>query len=512
MTIRIYNTLSRCKEPLQTVGDGKVGMYLCGPTVYKPSHIGHMVGPVIFDAIKRYLVYNGYQVTWVVNITDVDDKLIAEAERRHLPMADVAAEMTEDYIGNLQALGVDSIDVMPKATEHMPEMIAFIESLIDKGYAYNAHGDVYFEVDKYPEYGKLSRRSVDELQGEGGQSADQKRHANDFALWKRAKPGEPSWDSPWGAGRPGWHIECSAMSHKLLGDTFDIHGGGLDLIFPHHENEIAQSECCHGKPMARFWMHNGLMQASGESGKVGGRATRAVDQPHAAAAKISKSTGARPFRELLAEHAPETIRFFLLTTHYRRPIDFSDERLREVHAGLDTFYRLFKRYQRVTGQSIYDLPTPRLRSEGEQAAGDDPLLGEVAQRREAFLDAMDDDFNTGAAIGDLFELARLLNRFCDSAGLEDPDHRDDAARDRLRRAATTLRELGATLGLFQSPPQADSSASDDLLAGLMNLLVGIRQAAREKKDFATADHIRDTLGGLGITLEDRPGGTEWSLD
>ena len=273
MTLRVYNTLSRTKEPFEPVQPGKVGIYLCGPTVYDRAHIGHMVGPVIFDTIKRFLVHAGYQVTWVVNITDVDDKLIKKARERGVSMAEVARENTEDYLKNLAGLGVDQIDHMPKATESMGEIIRFTQALIDRGFAYAVDGDVFFDVGKDREYGKLTNRTVDALQGEGGEAAAKKRSSADFALWKRAKPGEPSWDSPWGQGRPGWHIECSAMSRRILGETFDIHGGGLDLIFPHHENEIAQSECCHGQPMARYWLHNGLLKRAA-AGKVGGRAER----------------------------------------------------------------------------------------------------------------------------------------------------------------------------------------------------------------------------------------------
>jgi len=269
--IEIYNTLSHSKEPFRTVVAGKVGMYLCGPTVYKPSHIGHMVGPVIFDTVKRFLVYSGWQVTWVVNITDVDDKLIAESTARGMSMANLAHEMTADYLDNLAALGVDGIDEMPKATDHIEGIVAFIQGLVDKGFAYAADGDVYFDVTKDEDYGKLTNRSVEQTQGEGGTTANRKRSSADFALWKQAKPGEPSWESPWGPGRPGWHIECSAMSGALLGEHFDIHGGGLDLVFPHHENESAQRESLDGCPMATYWMHNGLMQAAGAAGRGGGR-------------------------------------------------------------------------------------------------------------------------------------------------------------------------------------------------------------------------------------------------
>ena len=268
-TLTVYNTLSKKKEPFRTVEEGKVGVYLCGPTVYDKAHIGHMVGPVIFDCIKRYLKYCGYHVTWVVNITDVDDKLINKANERGISMLDVAEENIADYNGNLTALGVDQINHFPRATDCMPDIIQFVESLVDQGIAYESDGDVYFNVGKDAEYAKLSNRSIESMQGEGGAAGERKRHPADFALWKAAKADEPSWQSPWGNGRPGWHIECSAMSKKLLGETFDIHGGGLDLIFPHHENEIAQSECCHHKPMVTYWAHNGLLRAGTGSDKIG---------------------------------------------------------------------------------------------------------------------------------------------------------------------------------------------------------------------------------------------------
>ena len=356
-----------------------------------------MVGPVIFDAVKRYLVYSGYDVTLVVNVTDVDDKLIAESNSRGVPMSQLAAEMTTDYMHNLEALGVDSIDHFPRCTETMDEIVKFTSTLIEKGFAYEVEGDVYFEVGKCPGYGKLSHREVEALQGDGGGMAQRKRASADFALWKSAKPGEPSWPSPWGQGRPGWHIECSAMSRLLLGETFDIHGGGLDLMFPHHENEIAQSECCHGRPMAKYWMHNGLMQASSEVGKVGGRNTRAATEGDLAsqeAGKISKSKGSEPFREMLKQFSGETIRFFVLSSHYRRPIDFSERRLHEVETGMDTFHRFFKRFERLVGKSYYELAAPASRKEGDFVPGDDPLLKVAAEHRNRFLEAMDDDFNT----------------------------------------------------------------------------------------------------------------------
>jgi cysteinyl-tRNA synthetase len=303
------------------------------------------------------------------------------------------------------------------------------------------------------------------------------------------------------------------MSRRILGETFDIHGGGLDLVFPHHENEIAQSECCHSKPLAKFWMHNGLMQASNEVGKLGGRATReegAGDQLAQEAGKLGKSKGAAPFADLLERHAPETIRFFLLSTHYRRPIDFSEGRIEEVHTGLEQFYRFFKRYERIAHKNFYDLPYAAERSQGQIQDTNHPTLAQIAGLRTRFLEAMDDDFNTGGAVGDLFELVRTLNKFADDEKLE--GGQPDAARlVTLTQGASTLRELGATLGLFRAPSEKPAAAAGELADKLMALIIELRAAARAKKDFATADRIRQALDEAGITLEDRPGGTEWTL-
>jgi len=508
--IEVYSTLSRQKAPLVTVQPGQVGMYLCGPTVYKPSHIGHMVGPVIFDTVKRHLEYSGYAVTWVVNITDVDDKIIAESTARGTTMEKLAAEMTADYLDNLAALGVTGIDAMPKATEHIGTIIAFIEGLIAKDFAYASDGDVYFDVLKDADYGKLTNRSVEQMQGEGGSTAERKRSAADFALWKKAKSGEPSWESPWGPGRPGWHIECSAMSRALLGEHFDIHGGGLDLVFPHHENEIAQSESLHGCPMATVWMHNGLMQAAGAAGKVGGRPRGTEAAPDDAASqtatKISKSTGAEPFKNLLVRHRPEVIRLLLLSTHYRSPIHFGDEPLGESGRAMEAFERLFGRFERISGQSFYALPC-RSRSEGDAAviaAGDD-----VKELRTKFLAAMDDDFNTAIAIAVLFDFVRTVNKFIDQHALETQKPAAELAT--LDAMLRVLRELTGVLGLFLEPPRAATGGADEgLVAKLMDLVIEIRAHARKAKDFATADLVRNKLTEAGIVLEDRPDGTGWS--
>ena len=507
--IEIYSTLSRDKRPLETVRPGEVGMYLCGPTVYKPSHIGHMVGPVIFDTVKRHLEYSGWRVTWVVNITDVDDKIIAESAARGTTMAQLAEEMTRDYLDNLAALGVTGIDSMPKATEHIGTIITFIEGLIAKGHAYASDGDVYFDVTRDPDYGKLTNRTVEQTQGEGGSTAERKRSAADFALWKKAKSGEPSWESPWGPGRPGWHIECSAMSKAILGEQFDIHGGGLDLVFPHHENEIAQSESLHDRPMASFWMHNGLMQAPGAAGKVGGR-PRGVeggdDVVSQTATKISKSSGAEPFRNLLGRHRPEAIRFLLLSTHYRSPIAFGEEPLGECARAMEAFERLFARFQRISGRSFHALPS-RDRCAGDAAvaaAGPD-----VAALRAKFLAAMDDDFNTAIAMATLFDFVRVVNKFIDSSALEKQAAVADVAT--LTAMMAVFRELTAVLGLFLVAPSVQPSAGDDdLVAKLMDLVIEIRANARKAKDFATADLVRTKLTAAGIVLEDRADGTGWA--
>ncbi len=508
--MKVYNTLTKTKEEFVPVRPGHVGIYLCGPTVYKPSHIGHMVGPVIFDTVKRYLGYSGFQVRLVVNITDVDDKLIAESNARGIPMAAVAEEMTADYMANLKAMGVlENVDDFPKATGHIGNIVKFVEGLISKGFAYVSEGDVYFDVSQFDGYGKLSHRSLGDMQGEGGTAAGRKRTPYDFALWKGAKPGEPAWDSPWGKGRPGWHIECSVMSKEILGETFDIHGGGLDLVFPHHENEVAQSEALHGCPMAKYWLHNGLMQASSEVGKVGGRNTRSAEEGNIVsqeAGKISKSKGSSAFRDLLKQVPAETIRFFLLSSHYRRPIDYGMERLQEVGKGLETFYRFFKRFQKITGNSFYAIDFPKDRLAGD-AGPFDPAVKEL---RTKFIESMDDDFNTGGAIGVLFDLVRTLNKSIDDDKLELTANEEQKAT--LVRNTTTLKELCATLGLFLAEPEEKSDGNDALSGKLMELLIELRADAKKAKNFTTADTIRDRLKTIGVVLEDRPGGkTDWSV-
>lgn len=514
--IRIYNTLTKNKEVFEPVTPGKVGIYLCGPTVYKESHIGHMVGPVIFDTIKRFLTYSGYQVTWVVNITDVDDKLIGQMHERGVPMSEIAEEMTIDYLNNLRALGVDQIDQMPKATEHMAAIIKFTQSLIEKGFAYASGSDVFFDVTKDPGYGKLSNRNAEEQQGEGGGAASKKRNSGDFALWKSAKPGEPAWDSPWGKGRPGWHIECSAMSKAILGDTFDIHGGGLDLVFPHHENELAQSECCSGRPMVKYWLHNGLLRKSDLSGKIGGRTEREA-APAEASGKLSRSGGAGGLADDIARLSGERIRFFLLRTHYRSTVMFGEEGLEEAATALESFYRFFERFHKITKQRYFNLTAPSRRGEGETNPGGEPLLKTVRQLRANFLEKMDDDFNTGGAIAELFDLVRELNKFADQNNLDrfaevlPQEYKQVFADPHVRtlvKGARVLRELSLILGLFRNTP-AKRGGGDNLTPKLMDLLISLRAEARARKDFASSDRIRNGLNEIGVTLEDKKGVTEW---
>ncbi len=494
MTLRVYNTLTREKEPFQPVTPGQVGIYLCGPTVYKPPHLGHLVGPVIFDAIKRYLVHKGFKVTWVVNITDVDDKIIAEAEKRGMTFEALAAEQTQLYLQVLADLGVkDQIDHFPRAAAHMKEIIDITQTLIDKRHAYATdHGDVWFDTASDHDYGKLSNRRLDEQEAGGRDLAGSgKKHPADFALWKSAKPGEPAWDSPWGRGRPGWHIECSAMSIKYLGETFDIHGGGDDLKFPHHENELAQSECCTGKTFVKYWLHNGLTRIK----------TKAASGEWKSE-KMSKSIGnTMDARDLIDTHGPDVIRYLLLSTHYRSPIEFSDEVLANVKKALAVFTRLFERIERMGGDGVQGSGFGKSDTDNRNL-NPEPL---TEPYEEKFLASMDDDFNTAGAIASLHECAGAINAEIEKSGLE--KSKEAAATLRVARATSRLKQLAQVLGLFTV--EHKTKADDSLAEGLMQLIIQLRAEARKKKDFATADAIRDGLGRLNIALVDRPDGTGW---
>lgn len=498
MSLRVYNTLTQQKELFEPLRPGKVGIYLCGPTVYKPPHIGHMVGPVIFDAIKRYLQFKGYEVTWVVNITDVDDKLINEANATGQSVQQIADRCTDLYLECLKMMGVDTIDKFPKASEHMQDMIEVISQLIERDHAYEADGNVWFSVASDPEYGKLSHRSAEEQEAVRTTEGSGKRDPRDFALWKAAKPGEPTWPSPWGHGRPGWHIECSAMSMKYLGETIDIHGGGDDLKFPHHENELAQSECATGRTFAKYWMHNGLTRVKT---KLSGQEV---------AQKMSKSLGniIDPV-QFVAKNGADLLRYLLLSTHYRRPIDFSDDVIVSVKKGYSVFPRLFERLDRVLGGPIPEdaQDMDRISSllfDTEHAHFAQAVLG----HKMKFLEMMDDDFNTAGAIAVMHELAGEINAFIEKNNLERAKQPEQVQA--VTAAVLTLRKLGSVMGLFRKDlPRPQLVQTDALADDLMKLLIELRNQARKDKNFALADAIRNGLTALGITLEDRPDGTVW---
>jgi cysteinyl-tRNA synthetase len=498
MSLKVYNTLSQKKEIFTPVRPGKVGIYLCGPTVYKPSHIGHAVGPIIFDTVKRYLQFKGFEVTWVVNITDVDDKLIVEAREQGCGVLELAERMTAGYLEAMARLGVTGIDHMPKASLHIPEIIDICQRLIDKGAAYVSNGDVYFNVTAAVDYGKLSHRRLEDQQaGSRELAGEQKRHPGDFALWKAAKPDEPAevqFDSPWGKGRPGWHIECSAMSVKYLGETFDIHGGGMDLIFPHHENEIAQSETCFEVPFAKYWLHNGLTRFN----------TKKISKSDAEMQQAMKEL---TLTSLLGRYSPELLRFFVLSTQYRRPIEFSAEEMAAKKKGIETFYRLFERVGRIAGGNVYDgVPDLDQIHDTAEIEPETQFVTACLDHRARFLEAMDDDFNTGAAIGVLFELASTINRFLDEQQL-DLQSKPRAASLGMA-AVQTLRSLAGVLGVFERPPSAPE-AGGQMVDDLMKILIEVRASARRDKQFKLGDMIRDRLTALGIRLEDRADGTIW---
>jgi cysteinyl-tRNA synthetase len=441
--LQVYNTLSRTKEPFKPHEPNKVKMYVCGVTVYDYCHLGHARAYIVFDMIRRYLEYRKYAVTYIQNFTDIDDKIIRRANETKTSYLDVTEKFIAEYYQDFDALGIKRADMYPKATEHIGEIIAVIEALIAKGKAYAVQGDVYYDVSTFPEYGKLSGRKLDDNEAGARVAVDDiKKNPLDFALWKSAKPDEPSWDSPWGKGRPGWHIECSAMSMKHLGETFDIHGGGQDLVFPHHENEIAQSEGATGKPYVKYWLHNGFVN---------------IDN-----AKMSKSLGNFfTIRDILKKYDPEVLRFFVLTTHYRSPINFSEEQLIEAKKGLEKLY-----------VAIY---------ENKEEKNDS-----LQNYADEFVKYMDDDFNSAGAIGVLFTLATHANREKSSA------------------AAALLKQLGGVLGLLQAEKKTESLDAE------IETLIEQRIQAKKNKDFATADKIRNDLLERGIALKDTPQGTTWS--
>jgi len=482
--MKVYNTLSAQKEEFSPQGD-EVKMYVCGVTPYDDAHIGHAMSYIVFDVIRRYLQFCGYKVKYVQNITDIDDKIIDRANRLGISARELAEKYTSSYFADMDALNIKRADIYPRATEEIPKIIEIIQGLIEKGYAYPAQGSVYFRVRSVPNYGKLSHRSPESVMaGARIEAGEEKEHPMDFALWKASKPGEPSWASPWGQGRPGWHIECSAMSLKYLGDSLDIHGGGQDLIFPHHENEIAQSESFTGtKPFVKYWLHNGLVQFGEE--------------------KMSKSVGNLiTVQEALEKYSADAIRIFVLSSHYRSPLTYSEEALEAAERGADRL---------------------RQASHGEGKREKTGKKIDVEPYRNRFVEAMDDDFNTAQALAILFALAKEINR-CKSEGIE-----AEAARN-------LLKELGEIMGLtFKLPPswvrdidsgliaQISKSIYDELNLGdmrreelktetLIDDLVNIRSGLRRAKKWQQADLIRNKLAEAGVFLEDiplAPSGTVW---
>ena len=464
MTLRIYNTLTRQTEEFQTVEPGKVRMYVCGPTVYANAHIGHAMAAIVFDMVRRYLIYRGYQVRYVTNFTDVDDKIIRRANERGEDPIALANHYADEYIRHLNELNIMPADVYPKVSETMPEIIQMVQSLGEGGYAYQLASDVYFRVTKDEDYGKLSRRSLEEaLSGTRVEEDQRKEHPGDFALWKGAKPGEPAWESPWGPGRPGWHIECSAMSLRHLGEQIDIHGGGNDLIFPHHENEIAQTESMTGKSFARYWMHNGMLQLAGE--------------------KMSKSLGNLiTIDDFLNKHSSDALRILIYSGHYRKPVVYNDETLTAA--------------QRVLTRLLTALrPGKGPKTTGEEV---DTLREATENARANFITAMDDDFNTSTGMTAIFELVRAINSARD-AGVSGPF---------FSAAQQTLRELTGVLGLTLTEETNEGSGRGDVKP-FVDLLVNIRTELRTAKQWALADKVRNGLKEQGIVIEDTPEGPVW---
>jgi len=480
MSLRVYNTMSGKKEEFQPLVPGKVGMYVCGVTVYDYCHIGHARANIVFDIIFRYLQFAGYETTYVRNYTDVDDKIIKRANERGIDSKALAEEFITAFDEDMDALGLAKPTFEPRATEYIDKIIEICQVLIDKGNAYASGGDVYYRVDKFDNYLKLSKRNMEEMQA-GARIApgEQKENPMDFALWKAAKPDEPSWESPWGPGRPGWHIECSAMSSSLLGDSFDIHGGGRDLIFPHHENEIAQSEAANDKPFAKYWIHNGFVNVNQE--------------------KMSKSLGNFfTIRDILKQYDPEVVRFFILSAHYRSPIDFSDQNLVEAQAGLSRFYEALL----TADQAV----------EGAAESNVESTLG--AELEAKFREAMDDDFNSALAIAHLFEGVRTMNRLCATKKFK--KKADLVAQVRDLRA--TVLQLGDVLGIYNSDPatwlervKLAGLAKLDITAEEIEAQIEARLQAQANKDFAKSDEIRDALAQAGIELLDSREGTSWKL-
>lgn len=497
--MKIQNTLTKSKESFEPVKNSTVRMYVCGPTVYNYIHIGNARVYVFFDTVRSIFEYSGYKVLYVSNFTDIDDKIINRANQEGVPFNEVSRRFEEAFLKDIKNLGLRHADITPRATEHIDEMIRMIEGLIKKGYAYESNGDVYFSVESFKGYGKLSGRSIDEMRaGERVEPSENKKDPLDFALWKAAKPGEPYWESPFGKGRPGWHIECSVMSEKYLGFGFDIHGGGQDLIFPHHENEIAQAEAYHeAEPFVRFWVHNGLLTVKSE--------------------KMAKSLGnIILLKDALEVYGPDLLKFFYLSTHYRSPLDYSPDRFNELKKALMRILEAKKRAEDSFRKGI---------SEKEDI--ENKLEAKIAEIKEEFLEALKDDLNTARAIAEVFEFVKELNAALDAGS---GNLNADTAKLSVDTLIEFLNVFGIDLGRFEKFIQEKASSfkeeislqlkglasyygiSEQDIDEIIEKLIGLRKKFREEKNYAKADEIRDRLAGIGVKLEDTPQGTRYKIE
>ncbi len=464
--IKIYNTLTRKKEDFVPINDKEVKMYVCGPTVYNYFHIGNGRTFIIFDTIRKYLEYRGYDVKFIQNFTDIDDKMIKKANEEKSTVKEVGDKYIEEYYKDADGLKLKRATVNPRATEYMDEIIEFVEALIEKGYAYEVDGDVYFSTKKFNEYGKLSGQNLDDLQAGARINVDERKNdPMDFAIWKAQKPGEPAWKSPWGMGRPGWHIECSCMSYKLLGETIDIHAGGSDLVFPHHENEIAQSEARTGKPFAKYWMHAAFVNVNNQ--------------------KMSKSlNNFFTAREVLEKYDAEVVRFLMLSAHYRTQLNFTSEILDSAKASMERLYNAVFNLENLSKEVKVDNLT-----EGEKE-----YVKTLDSYREKYIEKMDDDFNTADGISTIFDLVRDVNTNINA----------ESSKELVEYALGLIRELGKPLGILENSTQSDLEAH-------VEKLIEDRQRARKERNWALADQIRDDLKAQGIILEDTPQGVRWHL-
>ncbi len=465
--MKIYNTMTREKQEFIPITPGEVKMYSCGPTVYDYFHIGNARPFIIFDTMRRYLEYIGYKVTFVQNFTDIDDKMINRANKEGITVKELGERFIAEYFKDAEALGIKKATIHPKATENIDAIIEVVKTLEEKGYAYNVNGNVYFRTKKFDGYGKLSHQPLEELEaGARIDIADEKEDPMDFALWKAQKPGEPAWESPWGLGRPGWHIECSAMVNKFLGASIDIHSGGKDLIFPHHENEVAQSECANGCEFANYWMHNGYININNQ--------------------KMSKSLGNFfTIRDITEKYKPEVVRFFMLSAHYRSPVNFSDELMQQAQSAMERVYTCIENINFLLKTAI----------ERDANAEENELLEALSKAKKRFCDAMDDDLNTADALSAIFDIVSAANKTVSKDG--------DNAKDVLLKVLAAIHEIGDVLGLFEEKEEVQGDAE-------IEALIEKRNEARKNKDWAEADRIRDELKARNIILKDTPTGVKWS--